>query len=367
MRHFFIDNALHWLREYHIDGLRLDAVHEIYDASPRHLLAELADEAQAQAGRLGRRAVLIAEGDNPRLIEPRAEGGYGLDGHWTDDFHHAVHVILTGERISYLSAFGELAHLARAYRQAYVFARGSYTARERAPAPHPGDRRPEQFIVCVQNHDQVGNRAVGDRLGDTLSLAQLRLAAGAMLLSPFTPLIFMGEEYAEPAPFQFFTDHGDPELVRGVREGRKIEFAAFVEAHGQDLPDPQDPATFARSKLDHGLREAGRHKVLRDLYRELLRLRRELPALRAESLDDLEVLAVDEAARTLSLIRRSAGGEAWLGLNFGPDPAALQPPDGDWLAVLDSAGPQWADPDGPPADPPGDLVAAYSFRLLARV
>ncbi|MBX0329739.1 malto-oligosyltrehalose trehalohydrolase [Oscillochloris sp. ZM17-4] len=368
VRHFIIANALHWLREYHIDALRLDAVHAIYDLSAYHLLEELADQAHALAAARGYPALLIAESDqnDPRLIRPVAAGGYGLDGQWADELHHAVHALLTGERLAYFAGFGDMAQLATAYRRAFVFA-GEYAPnRQRRLGRPPTGCRPEQFVVCIQNHDQVGNRAVGDRLGDTLSFAQLKLAAGAMLLSPFTPMLFMGEEYAETAPFQFFTDHGDPDLVRGVREGRRAEFADFVAAHGQELPDPQDPATFARSKLDHGLRERGRHRVLRELYRELLRLRRELPALRAESLDDLEVLAVDEAARTMALARRSAGGEAWLGLNFGPAPAELRPPEGDWAPVIDSAAPPWADPDAPPEGPPGAALAPYSFRLLHR-
>ncbi|MEI7771509.1 MAG: malto-oligosyltrehalose trehalohydrolase, partial [Chloroflexales bacterium] len=273
VRHFIIANALHWLREYHIDALRLDAVHAIYDTSAYHLLEELADAAHAQAEAIGRRAYLIAESDqnDPRLLRAPAIGGYGLDAQWADELHHAIHALLTGERMAYYSGFGQLAQLASAYRQAYVFAGDYAPARRRRLGRAPTGCRPEQFIVCTQNHDQVGNRAFGDRLGETLSPAQLRLAAGAVLLAPFTPLIFMGEEYADHAPFQYFTDHSDPDLVRGVREGRRAEFADFARTHGQELPDPQHPATFARSKLDLCLRDGGHHKALRDLYRELLR------------------------------------------------------------------------------------------------
>lgn len=369
VRHFVIANALYWLREFHIDALRLDAVHAIYDLSAYHLLEELADEAHKLAERLNRRAYLIAESDqnDPRLLRSPDLGGYGLDGQWADELHHSIHALLTGERLAYFAGFGDVAQLATAYRRAFVFA-GEYAPnRGRRLGRPPTGLRPWQFVVCTQNHDQVGNRAIGDRLGETLSFAQLKLAAGAMLLSPFTPMIFMGEEYAETAPFQFFTDHGDPDLVRGVREGRKAEFADFVAAHGQEVPDPQDPATFERSKLNHGLRERGRHKVIRELYQELLRLRRELPAMRAESLADLDVLHVDERTRTLAILRRSGDAVAWLGLNFGPDPAILRPPPGGWEGVSDSADPRWADPDAPPAPPPGEPLAPYSFRLLRRV
>ncbi|NNJ12155.1 malto-oligosyltrehalose trehalohydrolase [Chloroflexales bacterium ZM16-3] len=367
VRHFIIANALYWLREFHIDALRLDAVHAIYDFSAYHLLEELAAEVHMFALERQKPAYLIAESDqnDPRLIRPQTSGGYGIDAQWADELHHAIHALLTGEQLAYFAGFGTMAQLATAYRRAFVFAGEYAPSRGRRLGRPPTGCRPEQFVVCIQNHDQVGNRPIGDRLADTLSFDQLKLAAGAMLLSPFIPLIFMGEEYAEPAPFQFFTDHGDPDLVRGVREGRKAEFAEFVAAHGQELPDPQDPATFARSKLDHSLRGRGRHQVLRTLYRELLRLRREQPSLQAESLADLSV-SVDEATRSLALTRRGSRGVAWVGMNFGPEPAALRPPEGRWETLLDSADPRWADPAAPPASPPGEMVAPYSFRLLRR-
>lgn len=363
VRHFVIANALAWLRDYHIDALRLDAVHEIYDRSPLHLLAELADAAQAQAAALGRPAYLIAEGPDPRLVRPRAAGGHGLDAHWFDGLHHAVHVLLTGEELGYMAGYGEVAHLARAYRQGAIFGPRDAATGERRPAA-PAEGRPEQFVVCVQNHDQVGNRAIGDRLGATLSLEQLKLAAGAVLLSPFTPLIFMGEEYNEPAPFQYFTDHSDPALVRGVREGRKAEFAAFVAAHGAELPDPQDPATFARSRLSPARAAQGHHRLLYGFYRELLRLRRELPALRGFGPAEGEV-AFDEAARTLQALRQVGAEAVWVGYNFSASPQALAPPGAGWRLLLDSAAPAWGDQIELSTSDRAPL-APYSLRLYRR-
>ncbi|WP_129629071.1 malto-oligosyltrehalose trehalohydrolase [Candidatus Oscillochloris fontis] len=361
VRHFIIANALSWFREYHIDALRLDATHEIYDYSPIHILDEMADEARKLAQQTGRPAYLIAEGYAPRLVTPRAKGGHDLDAHWADHFHHALHVVFTGERLGYMAAFAGLEHLALAYRQAHVFTSDTHTETDPPLAPMP-NARPDQFVVCFQNHDQVGNRPVGDRKGALLTFEQLKLAAGALLLAPFIPLLFMGEEYAEPAPFQFFTDHSDPDLVRGVREGRKQEFAAFVAAHGVELPDPQDVATFVRSKLNHELRSGGRHKVLRDLYRELLRLRRELPALHAEALTDLETV-VDAAAGTLCLHRRNGPHHVWIALNFAATPVALAPPAGSWELLLDSAAARWDDPATPATRCDPDLLAAHSVKM----
>lgn len=373
VRHFVIANALYWLREFHIDALRLDAVHAIFDFSAYHLLEELNDAVRDQAERLNRRNFLIAESDlnDPRLIRPQPLGGYGLDGQWADDYHHAVHSLLTGEQMGYYAGFGGVTQLARAMRQAYVFA-GDYAVHRRR---HFG-RKPEgvigeQFVVCIQNHDQVGNRAVGDRLSASLSFEQLKLAAGAYLLAPFLPMIFMGEEYAEPAPFQYFTDHGDPALIEGVRKGRKEEFAAFVAA-GQELPDPQDPATFQRSKLDLGLRGSGRHRVLYALYRELLRLRRQLPALRNLDLNSLDV-DVDEPARALVARRWTAADEALIVLNFGQAPYQIALPPSDWSLILSSAAPTWAEDAADPPPTHGQAVLEssvdippYSFALFHR-
>lgn len=352
VRHFIIANALYWLREFHIDALRLDAVHAIYDTSAYHLLEEMADAAHAQAEQLNRRAYLIAETDqnDPRMVRSPLLGGYGLDGQWADDLHHAIHTLLTGEKAGYYQGFGGIEQLGTALRKALVFA-GEYAANR----GHRIGRRPTttngaNYVVCTQNHDQVGNRAVGDRLTTLTSFAALKLAAGTMLLSPYLPLIFMGEEYAEPNPFQFFTAHGDPALVEGVRRGRKEEFAAFLTP-GQHVPDPQDAATFERSKLNHSLRDQGRHRVMRSFYQTLLRLRREVPALRNLRLDQQEV-TTHYAERSVSLRRWTNDDEVWIGLNYSTDAVALDVPAGSWEVVIDSAAAQWNDPDAAPEAQP---------------
>ncbi|NJN17124.1 MAG: malto-oligosyltrehalose trehalohydrolase [Oscillochloris sp.] len=370
VRHFVIANALYWLREFHIDALRLDAVHAIFDFSAYHILEEMADAAHAQSEQLNRRAYLIAESDlnDPRLIRPNVLGGYGLDAQWADDYHHAIHSFFTGEQMGYYQGFGGITQLAAAIRQAYVYAGDFSPHRARRFGRRPADVHARQFVVCAQNHDQVGNRALGDRLTALIGFDQLKLVAALTGLSPFVPMLFMGEEYAEPAPFQYFTDHSDPELLRNVREGRKQEFAEFVPA-GEEVPDPQDPATLARSTLNLGLREQGRHKVIFNLYRELLHLRRTIPALAPGELGAIEV-QVDAAAQTLLIWRYHQAGDALLVLNLGAEPAHISLPPGDWHPALDSSGPEWAeDGSGRPTSGAGVLesgitLAAQSFVLL---
>jgi maltooligosyltrehalose trehalohydrolase len=264
VREWVLQSAEGWVRDFHLDGLRLDAIHAIYDLSARHLLAELGE--RVRAARPG--ALVIAESGlgDPKVIRPVAIGGLGLDATWADDFHHALRVLLTGERDGYYADFGAVAQLAKAYRRPFVYDGTWSEVRRRIFGAPAFDRPPGQFVVFAQNHDQIGNRAFGDRL----PAAVLPLAAFCTLLSPFTPMLFMGEEYGEPAPFQFFSDHIDAEIARATRDGRRREFAAFA-AFGEEVPDPQDPETFRRSKLTRQEQPG-----LRDLYTRLLRVRKEL-------------------------------------------------------------------------------------------
>ena len=251
VRRFFIDNALFWVTEFRIDALRLDAVHAILDHSAQPFLQELGLALQARAEHMNRRIYAIAESalNDTRIIRSRELGGYGLDAQWNDDFHHALRVLLTDDRGGYYQDFGELGHLAKAFREGFVYA-GDYSAYRRRRHGHSSRHMPaQQFVVFAQNHDQVGNRMFGERLSQLVSLEALKLAASAVLLSPFIPLLFMGEEYGEVAPFQYFISHLDPQLVDAVRRGRREEFAAF--AWQGEPPDPQDIATFQRAKLDH--------------------------------------------------------------------------------------------------------------------
>jgi maltooligosyltrehalose trehalohydrolase len=296
VREWALQGAASMVREYHLDGLRLDAVHAIMDTSPRHLLVELADRVHAERSS----ALVIAESNrnDPRTLRPPEEGGLGQDAQWADDFHHALHTLLTGESEGYYRDFGRVEDLARAFERPFVYdGRWSEERRRRVGGP-AGDRPPEQFVVCAQNHDQVGNRAFGDRMPRRV----LPLAACCTLLSPFTPLLFMGEEYGEEAPFLFFTDHVDKRIARATREGRRKEFAAFAAFRGEEVPDPQAVETFERSKLT---RRADRR--IAALYRDLLRLRPQLPRVEAE-------VAFDEDRRWLRVRR----GPFELALNFAP-------------------------------------------------
>jgi maltooligosyltrehalose trehalohydrolase len=258
VRRFFVDNALMWLRDYHLDGLRIDAVHAIMDTSAVHFLEQLADEVDQLERETGRHLVLIAESDlnDPRVIRSPAAGGYGIDAQWNEDFHHALHAVLSGEKSGYYRDFGRLADLAKVLTGGFVYD-GRYSEHRRrshgrSAAGLPG----HQFVGCLQNHDQVGNRALGERTSHLLSLGQLRIGAALVLTSPFVPMLFQGEEWAASTPFLYFTDHREAQLGNAVKEGRQQEFSAF----GWDpetIPDPQEESTFYRSVLKWEELESG--------------------------------------------------------------------------------------------------------------
>jgi maltooligosyltrehalose trehalohydrolase len=319
VRRFVLDNAAMWLRDYHCDGLRLDAVHAIVDASALHVLEELALEVGRLAAHLGRTCWVIAESDlnDPRLVRPRDAGGYGLDAQWSDDFHHALHAVLTGERGGYYEDFGRLEDLATALRQAYVYA-GRYSKhRDRRHGRPPVGVDAARFLGFIQNHDQVGNRAAGERLSMLASVARQKIAAALVLTAPFVPLLFQGEEWGARTPFLYFTDHRDPALAAAVREGRRREFASFGWAPDR-VPDPQAEATWRGSQLDWTEPERAPHRELLAWYRDLLRLRRTTPALAAGSWDALRV-AWDDAAGWLVVER----GPATVACNLGGAAVAL--------------------------------------------
>jgi maltooligosyltrehalose trehalohydrolase len=289
VREWVLQAAEMWIRDLHVDGLRLDAIHSIFDGSAHPILVALGERVRA----VNPAALVIAESgrNDPQVMRSTAVGGLGHDAAWADDFHHALRTLLTGEKDSYYVEFGTVADLAKAWRVPHVHDGGYSTFRRRrfgAPAP---DLRPEQFVVFSADHDQVGNRAFGDRLPKRVQ----PLAAFCTLLSPFTPMLFMGEEYGEQAPFQFFTDHIDKRIATATREGRRREFAAFAAFAGEEVPDPQDPATFLRSKLTHDV-----DRRIAALYRDLLSLRREMTA---EAPGHAEVVAYDEAAGWLHVRR----------------------------------------------------------------
>jgi maltooligosyltrehalose trehalohydrolase len=342
VREFFVQNALYWQNAFHIDALRLDAVHAILDTSAVPFLRQLARGVHRQSERVNRRCHLIAESDlnDIRLIRPEALGGHGLDAQWSDDFHHALHVLLTGEHSGYYQDYSGIRPLAKAFRDGFTYT-GDYSEhRKRAHGNSPRLTRVKQFVVCAQNHDQVGNRMLGERLTQLVSFESLKLAAGAVLLSPFIPLLFMGEEYGEPAPFQYFISHLDPALVEAVRKGRAEEFASF-KWQGE-VPDPQSEAVFNTAKINPALRRQVRHRVLYEFHRELIHLRKNIRAISDVEKENMEVLGY-ELEKVLYLRYWSRIDEVCILCCFCEDTVALPlpVPPGNWNKKLDSAATRW--------------------------
>ncbi|MEW6441882.1 MAG: malto-oligosyltrehalose trehalohydrolase [bacterium] len=361
VRRFFVENALYWVSRFHVDALRLDAVHAILDFSALPFLEELSMAAQERAERLNRRVHLIAESDlnDTRLVRSRELGGFGLDAQWLDDFHHAVHGLLTGEKDGYYEDFGGLSHLEKALRDGFVYA-GDFSVHRRRP--HGRSSRgipPGRFVAFTQNHDQIGNRMAGDRLSTLLSFEAEKLAAGVLILSPFIPLLFMGQEYGETAPFPYFVSHSDRDLVEAVRQGRRREFAGFRWAG--EPPDPQDETTFLSAKLNRDLCRSGRHRVLLDLHRELFRLRRSLAPLGPCSPEEMEVFR-SEQHRLLCLRRWKGNEQALAAFHFGdrPESIELPMPPGRWQKRFDSEDAQWG---GRGSDAPGRLESGGRLTL----
>lgn len=348
VRNFVVNNALYWVTEYHLDGLRLDAIHGIYDFGARHILDEIGAAVHEQAARLGRRSLMIAESslNDVRIIAPRDQGGYGLDAQWNDDFHHALRTTLLSERAGYYEDFNGLADLATALQDGFVYS-GQYSPfRRRRHGNASRGRCPAQFVVFAQNHDQIGNRALGDRLATLAPFEALKVAAASVLLSPNVPLLFMGEEYGETAPFQYFIEHGDPQLVEAVRRGRKEEFASF--GWHEELPDPQDVATFDRSRPRMDTRTQGHHAQLLRWTRALIDLRKSVPSLGAAVSDrwSHRVWPI-VSSRILVVHRRSQGGRAaliLLGFNQTPTVLTLHEPAGLWRLCLGSTDPEFGGP-----------------------
>ncbi|WP_345473922.1 malto-oligosyltrehalose trehalohydrolase [Actinoallomurus oryzae] len=325
VRAFIVENALMWLRDYHLDGLRLDAVHALSDERALHILEELAVAVDALRAPTGRELFVVAESDlgDPRLVTSREAGGYGLDAQWNDDFHHALHAALTGERQGYYCDFGSMGALAKTLRGAF-FHDGTWSTFRGRSHGRPVDRLRtpgHRFAAFLQNHDQVGNRATGDRISATLSPDLLKVGAGLLLTSPFTPMLFMGEEWGATTPWRFFTDHQEPDLARAVSEGRRREFATHGWA-SEDVPDPQDPETYRRSVLDWTEPSRGGHRELLDWYRDLIALRRSCPELTDARLTEVEV----EHDESWIVVYR---GSVRVAANLGGDPVRL--PDGALL------------------------------------
>lgn len=342
IRDYFIGNALFWLRDYRIDALRLDAIQAIYDNGAKHVLAELSEAVAALSEELDKPHYLIAESDlnDAKIIRSRREFGYGIDAQWSDDLHHALHALLTGEHNGYYQDFGSCESVATALRDRFVHSGGYSEFRQRRHGNHATDRPSTQFVVCVQNHDQIGNRMMGERLSDLVSLEACKMAAGLVLTAPYLPLIFMGEEYAETAPFLYFTDHSDRDLIEAVRRGRLREFG-HSEAEEKPLP-ANELDTFMRSKLNWKLRDRGVHRVMWTYYQKLLKLRKQLqlnePALAA----DIETFFY-ETKRLVGYERRMSEGRLLGVANFSASAVELwiDPREAPWQLHMDSAAVEW--------------------------
>lgn len=331
VRRFFCDNALMWMRDFHIDGLRLDAVHEFMDRSAIHFMEQLSAETEILSSLLERKLVLIAESDlnDPKVVRPREAGGYGMDAQWSDDFHHALFTILNVEKEGkgYYADFGSFEKLAKALTKAFVYD-GMYSLYRRRTHGRPVNGLSAHRFVCfIQNHDQIGNRAIGDRLEHIVGMDRAKVAAGLTLMSPFIPMIFEGEEFAASSPFQYFADHDDPQMAKAVLEGRKREFAAFGW-NPDEIPDPEKLETFERSKLKWDEIDEGKHKEMLEWFRQLIYLRRHSTSLNDGDMGHVKV-KFDEEKKWLTMER----GLISVMCNLGTEVVELERPDRFSLAL----------------------------------
>lgn len=358
VRNYFIQNALMWLDDFHIDALRLDAVHAIKDLSAYHFIQELADEVARLSERLGVKKYLIAEIDlnDARYIQPVEIGGYGLDAQWIDEFHHAVHGLITGERAGYYADFGNPERLVKAFTETYVY-NGNYSPHRKKRFGNDASGRPyKQFMVFSQNHDQVGNRMLGDRLSNLVPFEALKLVAGTILLSPYIPMLFMGEEYGEKNPFQYFVSHTDPDLVEAVRKGRKTEFKDFQNAG--DTPDPQSEETFKRSQLSWKTNNQVSGALLA-FYKRLIQVRKERPVFEDMNRKSLKAWLTDD--QNIVVHRISPAEEILLVFNYkksaSEETLAVQ---GRWNKAIDSSEKEWR---GEGSDMPEAFTSKLKIRL----
>ncbi len=337
VRRFFCDNALMWFCDFHFDGLRLDAVHEFVDRSAVHFMEQLSAEVDVASATHNRRMVLIAESDlnDPRVVRPREAGGYGMDAQWSDDFHHSLFTVLHHEDgKGYYDDFGSLEKLVKSLTQVFVYD-GEYSKYRRRHHGRPvAGLSAHHFIGFIQNHDQVGNRATGDRLEHIIGIDRAKVAAGIVLTAPFVPMLYQGEEYAASTPFQYFADHEDPEMAKAVSAGRKKEFAAFGWDEGA-IPDPEDPETFHRSKLNWDEVSQGRHPEMLNWFKQMIHLRRSSTSLNDGELGHSKV-RYSEEDRWLVMER----GHVHVLANLGSEPVALDVPERYRLAACSRPGVQ---------------------------
>ncbi len=368
VRKFFLENALMWFRDFHIDGLRLDAVHAIRDFGAVHVLSEIRMHVDMLSKETGRPYYLIAECDlnDPKYLKSIEDGGYGMDAQWIDEFHHALRVTAGNERIGYYEDFDGLLHLAKSFMDAYVYD-GMYSRHRQKTFGRKATGIPgEKFVVFSQNHDQVGNRMLGERTSTLLSFEMQKVMAAAVLISPYLPLLFMGEEYGETNPFQYFVSHRDADLIAAVRNGRKKEFEYFHR--GEEVPDPQSIDTFKASKLQWDLPNAGNHQAMLRYYRKLISLRRLLEPLASGTRDEMKVRVVDE--QQVLVVNRWHNVSSIVGFfNFSQHVREITTPISlDGMNVrMNSASADWSGPEKKSTSVQGNLITlpAESFILFS--
>ncbi|MGC8659509.1 MAG: malto-oligosyltrehalose trehalohydrolase [Desulfomonilaceae bacterium] len=374
VRHFFISNALQWIDEYHIDALRIDAIHGIFDFSAFHFLQELAENVYGRADELGRKIHVIAESDlnDSRVVRAPELGGYGLSAQWNDDFHHAIHSILTEETQGYYQDFGKIEFLAKAFKEGFVYSGQRSEYRNRRHGNSSRSIPSPCFVVFSQNHDQIGNRPLGDRLTTLLALEALKLAAGLVILSPFTPLLFMGEEYGETAPFPYFVSHSDPDLVETIRRSRKEELQTLH--HKGPFIDPQDEQTFQSAILRQELLEDSEHLLVFDFYKNLISTRKKIISLTGVNVEDVMV-QFSEKFKYLVINRCVGETEFCVVFYLGSEPSVLGIPilEGNWSKLFDSSEVMWGGNGsqiGSFITSDGDVILElnpYCFVLFERV
>lgn len=345
VRNFFSENALYWFEHFHIDGLRLDAIHAINDDSAKPFLKELNEKVDDWSKKNEKHVYLIAESDlnDIKIIQSPEQGGFGLHAQWSDDFHHAVHTLLTGEQGGYYQDFGSIHHLKKALEESFVYSWDYSPYRKRYHGSCAKDIPADKFVVCLQNHDQVGNRMLGERLSGLASFEGLKVAAGLLFFSPCIPLIFMGEEYAEKAPFNYFISHSDKDLIEAVKSGRKAEFSSF--GWKEKFLDPQGEQAFLSSRINWTDRKEGQHKVMLNYCKELIRLRKEMPALKNLIRKNIEVRCCEDQS-VLYFRRWDKGDQILVIVSFSQEQQSVDGklPDGKWTKIIDSLDEKWSGP-----------------------
>jgi maltooligosyltrehalose trehalohydrolase len=344
VRDYIIGNVLHWFRNYHLDGLRFDAIHEIYDRNAISIWEEMHERVQDLMRVGGRPMYLVAESDlnSPRVVRPPEVGGSGFDAQWLDDFHHALYVFLDPEGLGHYRDFSRLEQLAKAYKDGYVHSGDYVQFRRRRHGASSAGIPGERFVVFSQNHDLPGNRPGGERLASLVDFERLKLAAGAVLLSPYIPLLFMGEEYGEQAPFYFFSDYGEKKVAEALKIGRRDQFAGY--GWDKEPPDPQDRDVFLQSKLRWDLRDKGHHAILLEWHRQLIRLRKTHVLLKDLSKDNLRVDLIGRAGLAICRTARDGVQQLVCLLNLSDQELSYEIPfggDAEWQKLLDSSEGRW--------------------------